>query len=165
MPSIFEKCIATRAILVLALILPVSAAAAAPETFVIVPDAPGGRGDFAGCYRAERDLYGPYRLTMCFERSGTYRIRGGARCDGTLTWRVSGRDIRVELHRASCANRVAWARANVECRGSGSRLESAVRELAARLTNRNLPRIRTLNCTYRPTVPGYQVKTFRATRN
>jgi len=37
------------------------------ETRVIVPESPGG-ANFGGCYRANRDLFGPHRLTMCFER-------------------------------------------------------------------------------------------------
>jgi hypothetical protein len=120
----------------LCLALIASASAQEMETRVIVPESPGG-ANFAGCYRADRDLYGPHRLTMCFERRGTYTIRGGARCDGDLSWRVSGRDIFIDLRRASCRWRV--------------------------LTS-NLPRLRALDCTYRPTVRGERNERFRATR-
>ena len=83
-----------------------------------VPELPGG-ANFAGCYRAAEDPHGSYRLTMCFERRGTYTIRGGARCDGDLSWRVSGREIFIDLRRASCRGGVAWERASVTCTGAG----------------------------------------------
>ena len=130
------------------------------ETRVIVPESPGG-ANFGGCYRANRDLFGPHRLTMCFERRGTYTIRGGARCDGRLNWRVSRGDITVELHRASCRGGVAWERATVTCRPRGGLIGAGVRE---RVIVPNLPRVRTLDCTYRPTVRGHRNTTFRANR-
>jgi hypothetical protein len=134
-----------------------------PETRVIVPESPGG-ANFGGCYRADRDLFGPHTLTMCFEGRGTYTIRGGARCDGRLSWRVSGRDITAELRRASCRGGVAWERATVTCRGTGGLLGAAVRDALSRVLTSNLPRIRTLDCTYRPTVRGHRNTAFRANR-
>ena len=101
---------------------------------------------------------------MCFERRGTYTIRGGARCDGTLTWRVSGRDIFIDLRRADCAGRVAWARASVTCRGTGSLIGTVLREVIPNVPIARLPRIRTLSCTYMPTVPGVRNTTFQANR-
>jgi hypothetical protein len=151
------------AVAYLCLALATSAPAQDIETRVIVPDSPGG-ANFAGCFRADRDLYGPHRLTMCFERRGTYTIRGGARCDGTLTWRSSGRDIFVDLRRASCRGRVAWERADVTCRGTGGLVGAAVRDALARVLTSNLPRLRALACTYRPRVRGYPTETFRANR-
>ena len=145
------------------LALAASASAQEMDTRVIVPESPGG-ANFAGCYRADRDLYGPNRLTMCFERPGTYTIRGGARCDGDLSWRVSGRDISIDLRRASCRGGVAWERANVDCRGTGGLAGAVVRDALARVLTSNLPRLRTLDCTYRPTVRGERNETFRATR-
>ena len=133
------------------------------DTRVIVPESPGG-ANFAGCYRADRDLYGPHQLTMCFERRGTYTIRGGARCDGRLSWSVSGRDIFIDLRRASCRNGVAWERASVDCRGTGGLIGAIVREAFGRVITSNLPRIRTLECTYRPTVRGHRNERFRANR-
>lgn len=125
---------------------------------VMVPDHPGGiRVD--GCFRATRNLYGPYRLTFCLERRGTYQVRGGgARCDGRLTFRTRGRDIFVELQRASCGNRRAWEAADMECRPNGSPLSRwAGRAL-------NIPLLGGLRCTYFPSVRGERVETFTATR-
>jgi hypothetical protein len=126
---------------------------------VIVPDAPGG-ARFSGCYRATEDLFGPYRLTFCLERQGTYRVRGGARCDGTLNWDVSGRDIRVRIHRTSCGHGVAWARATMTCRGT-----TLLRGTIGRIIERVLvPELSGLRCTYHPTVRGWRDTTFNARR-
>lgn len=153
--------IGAAAYLCLALIA--SASAQDMDTRVIVPESPGG-ANFAGCYRADRDLYGPHRLTMCFERPGTYTIRGGARCDGSLSWRVSGRDINIDLRRTSCRGGVAWERASVTCRGTGGLIGAVVRDALSRVLTSNLPRLRALDCTYRPTVRGERNETFRANR-
>ncbi|WP_423068641.1 hypothetical protein [Devosia sp. CN2-171] len=128
------------------------------DTFVMVPDHPQGvRVD--GCFRATRNLYGPYRLTFCLERRGTYMIRGGgARCDGRLTFHTRGRDIFVDLQRASCGNRRAWEAARMECRSNGNPLS----RLAGRILN--VPHLAGLRCTYFPTVRGARNETFTATR-
>jgi hypothetical protein len=129
------------------------------ETRVVVPDAPGG-ARFSGCWRATEDLFGPYRLTFCLERRGTYRIRGGVRCDGTLNWDVSGRDINVRIHRTSCGNGVAWERARMTCRGT-----TLLRGTVGRIISRVLvPELSGLRCTYHPTVRGWRDRTFNARR-
>jgi hypothetical protein len=151
---------ASAAALLVSLSIPSSAQV---DTRVIVPESPGG-ANFGGCYRADRDLFGPYRLTMCFERGGTYTIRGGARCDGQLSWRVSGRDITVELRRASCRRGVAWERATATCRPTGGLMGAVVRDALSRVITSNLPRVRTLDCIYRPTVRGHRNTEFRANR-
>jgi hypothetical protein len=127
------------------------------ETRVIVPDAPGG-ARFNGCWRATQDLFGPYRLTFCLERRGTYRIRGDIRCDGTLNWDVSGRDIRVRLHRTSCGRGVAWERATMTCRGT------SIRGTLGRIARALVPELAELRCTYHPTVRGWRDRTFNARR-
>ena len=129
------------------------------ETRVIVPDSPGG-ANFAGCFRATRDLFGPYRLTMCFERRGTYTIRG-ARGATHPTWRVSGRDIFIDLRRADCAGRVAWARASVTCRGTGNFMGTVLREV--------IPTCRLRDCrafahSRAPTCPRCRVSATRHSR-
>lgn len=128
------------------------------ETFVMVPDHPKGiRVD--GCFRANRNLFGPYRLTFCLERRGTYTVRGGgARCDGRLTFRTRGRDIFVDLQRASCGNRRAWEEASMECRPNGNPLS----QFAGRVLN--VPLLGGLRCTYFPTVRGVRSETFTAAR-
>lgn len=126
------------------------------EPFVVVPDAPPGSGGGVrvnGCFRATQDLFGPYRLTMCLERRGTYQVRGGGlRCDGRLTHRTVGRDILIELQRASCGRGRAWEAASVECRHTG------------RLIIQIVPRLSTLSCRYFPTVRGVSPRNFTARR-
>ncbi len=127
------------------------------DTFVIVPDHPQGIR-VNGCFRATRNLFGPYRLTFCLERRGTYTIRGGARCDGRLTFRTRGRDIFVDLQRASCNGRRAWEKASMECRVNGNPLS----QLAGRILN--IPVLGGLRCTYFPTVRGVRNENFTAVR-
>jgi hypothetical protein len=129
------------------------------ETRVIVPDVPGG-ARFNGCWRATEDLFGPYRLTFCLNRQGTYRVRGGGiRCEGTLNWDVSGRDIRVRIHRTSCGNNVAWERARMTCRGT-----TLIGGTVGRIISRVVPELSGLRCTYYPTVRGWRDRTFNARR-
>jgi hypothetical protein len=125
---------------------------------VMVPDHPQGiRVD--GCFRATRNLFGPYRLTFCLERRGTYQIRGGgARCDGRLTFHTRGRDIFVDLERASCGNRRAWEEASMECRPNGNPLT----QIGGRVLG--IPLLSGLRCTYFPTVRGVRPENFTATR-
>ena len=62
---------------------------------VMVPDHPTGV-PVNGCFRANQNLFGPYRLTFCLDRRGTYQIRGGGvRCDGRLDGIV---DRRLDRH-------------------------------------------------------------------
>ena len=153
----------------LVLVLSVSAPLMAQDidTLVLVPDGPSGGALVSGCYRADRDLYGPFRLTMCLRRNGTYMVRGGGiRCDGQLTWRASGRDITINLLRQSCNGGQAWARARVECRGSG-----LLRGILDQIFGRNqrvvvpdTPAVRRLTCTYFPTVRGERNERFNANR-
>jgi len=127
---------------------------------VMVPDHPVGV-PVNGCFRANQNLFGPYRLTFCLERRGTYQVRGGGiTCDGRLNWHTSGRDIVVDLQRASCNRGRAWERASMDCRNYGGMLGAIGRVIVGQS-----PRIRTLRCTYHPTVRGETRRTFTATRN
>lgn len=129
------------------------------EPMVMVPDHPVGV-PVNGCFRANQNLFGPYRLTFCLDRRGTYQIRGGgARCDGQLDWRTSGLNIVIDLHRTSCGRGQAWERARIECRNYGGLLGVIGRVIAGQN-----PRIRTLRCTYYPTVRGERPRSFTATR-
>jgi hypothetical protein len=124
------------------------------ETRVIVPDHPGGGIVVNGCFRATQNLFGPYRLTFCLERRGTYEVRGaGLRCDGSLTYQVVGRDIFIDLRRTSCGRNRAWEAASIECRHSGRLLLSLA-----------IPRLSTLACTYFPSVRGVSSRPFTARR-
>lgn len=124
------------------------------SALVIVPDHPGGVG-VSGCYRANQPLYGPYILTFCLERRGTYEIRGGGvRCDGRLTWRTSGRDVLVDIQRTSCGGGVAWEAATMDCRPTGRSLGPIGQLL----------RLAAMRCTYRPTVRHMGPRVFTANR-
>lgn len=125
---------------------------------VMVPDHPSGVS-VEGCFRATETLFGSYRLTFCFDRRGSFQVRGGgARCDGRMDWHTSGRDIFMDLQRTSCSRRQAWEAASVDCR------PSAFLGILGRIIGRDAPRIRALRCTYHPTVPGVSRRTFTATR-
>jgi hypothetical protein len=121
------------------------------EPFVIVPDHPQGI-PLAGCFRANQQLFG-HNFSFCFTRPGSYSVRGGGvRCDGRMTWR-GGREIRAEIHRVSCGGGVAWERATMYCRPAGQNFGPIGRLL-----------IRSLRCTYDPTVRGQSRRTFTASR-
>lgn len=129
------------------------------EPMVMVPDHPAGVR-VNGCFRANETLFGPYRLTFCFERRGRFEVRGGGvRCDGRMTWSTRGRDITMQLARTPCGRRQAWEAATVECRPTGSLLGSVGRVIVG-----DPVRLRTLRCTYHPSVRGVARRTFTATR-
>lgn len=155
-------------VLLVALVFTPVVAQQSIEPMVIVPDAPGG-AIVQGCFRADRNLFGPYRLTMCLERRGTYTIRGGGiRCDGRLTWSARGRNINIDIQRQSCNRGVAWERATVECQGQG-----VLRGILDQIFGNNFdtrvivpdtPAVRSLTCTYFPTVRGERPTAFNARR-
>lgn len=122
------------------------------EPFVIVPDHPQGV-PIRGCYGANQKLFG-HDFSFCFSRPGTYAVRGGGvRCDGRMTWRGGSRYIQTEIHRTSCGGGVAWERATMDCRPAG-RVFGPIAQLV----------IRSLRCTYHPTVRGQSRRTFIANR-
>jgi len=132
--------------------------ASAQEVRVIVPDHPGGV-PVNGCFAANRPIFGPYRFSFCLERRGTYSVRGGGlQCDGRITWRTSGRDIFVDVHRTSCGRGLAWEAATMDCRHVGGLLGA----LAGRALG--IPRLSSLRCTYHPTVRNRSPVTFTANR-
>lgn len=150
-----------------------SALGQSSEARVVVPDAPGG-AFVAGCYRADRVLFGPYRLTLCLERRGTYAVRGGGlECDGRLSWRASDGTVTIDLRRQSCNQRRAWAEARILCRPRGLVsliLEDLLRELSGdsrrspRVVVPDRPTIGRLACTYTPSVAGVRPRDFFANR-
>lgn len=139
----FKK-FAVAVLLSLTMLLP--SLAFAQNERVIVPDAPGG-AIFSGCYRVSTRLYGPYRMTFCLQQRGKYQVTGGGiTCNGTLDWRVSGRDITVQLRRTSCGNGVAWSGDRMVCRGAG-----LLGGIIGFVIVPNVPNIAALRCTYTPT--------------
>jgi hypothetical protein len=138
---------------------------------VAVPDVPGG-ALVSGCYKADRNLYGPYRLTFCLQRKGIYAVRGdGLRCDGTLTWKTKGRDVNITFRRQSCNRGLVWAEANIVCRPRDA-LDLLLDELLDRLQrsgDKRLvvpanPFVAKLRCDYRSPIVGIRPTTFLAIR-
>ncbi len=124
------------------------AAAQAPNPEIAVPDVP--QFELEGCYRLDRAIYGPYRVSFCLEQSeeGSYRVRGGGlNCRGTLDWYVDDRNFTIDLARSRCGNRTAWTGDTLVCR---------------------LPRpdrpINSLSCRYYPTEPDYPTLRVTALR-
>jgi len=126
---------------------------------VVVPDNPNG-ALVAGCYRADRNLYGPYRLTFCLKRSGTYQaVGGGLTCNSRLTWTVEGkRRVEVDLRRGTCNRNKAWAAATMSCRALTREQELLLSLLGDR------EKLGGLRCTYTPSVQGEPVRSFFAIR-
>lgn len=135
-------------------------AAAQMDTFVLVPDIPGGgNGNFAGCYRANPRLWDRYRFQFCLNQHRSYWVNGaGVDCDGRLSWRTRGRDILVSIHRTSCGRGTAWAAAEMTCRGVWNPIGSIIGQIIG------IPVLQTLNCTYRPSVRGYPNFSFTGRR-
>jgi hypothetical protein len=151
----------------LAVLLAVGLTAAAlaqdMEARVIVPDAPGG-AKFTGCYRADKQIYGPYQFSFCLEQQATYRAKGGGvTCDGKLSWKTAGRDIVVKIERTPCGNGVAWAKASMTCQGTTLlKIKGTLGKVISRALN--IPTLSGLRCTYNPSVSGEKNATFNAKR-
>jgi hypothetical protein len=143
---------------------------------VVVPDGPAGGAFVDGCYRADRPLYGPYRVRLCFGEwgSGTYALQGPQLvCEGRLNWRASGGTLDVSLWRQSCNLGRAWAAAQVTCRPRGllsAILDDLIREMAGQNAARprvvvpDRPTFGRLDCTYHPSVAGTPRRQFFANR-
>ncbi|MCX7889548.1 MAG: hypothetical protein N2422_07430 [Rhodobacteraceae bacterium] len=153
----------TAAVAVLALSLAGGGAARAQVNDemarVVVPDKPDGVL-VAGCYKADRKLYGPYAFTFCLKRRGAYAASGGGlKCEGKLDWQVEGRRrVEIDLARGRCNGNKAWAAAQVSCKALTPEQEL----LLALLGDRQ--KAGGLRCTYYPTVQGEPDRTFFAIR-
>ncbi|HEY9013215.1 MAG TPA: hypothetical protein VIN06_19610 [Devosia sp.] len=138
------------------------------NALVMVPEAPSSGAVVAGCFGANRQLFG-YNFTMCLERRGTYRVTGrGVNCQGRLNWRTSGRDIFIDIHRQSCGGGKAWEAATIDCRGVGI-VRGILDSIFGRAANPfvmvpDTPAVRSLSCTYHPTVRGVGRVNFTARR-
>lgn len=126
---------------------------------VVVPDVPGG-ADFAGCYRVQGPLYGPYTMTFCLKQRGTYSVTGGGiRCEGRLNWSSDGRRIDIQLRRTSCGNGVAWSADRLRCTPGG-----IFGGVVPFVVVPDVPILQTLRCTYDPDAPGYKTTRITARR-
>jgi hypothetical protein len=130
---------------------------ASADKRVMVPDNSSGPA-LTGCWDADRNLYGPYRLRFCLNgyEEGTYRVKGGGHtCHGRLSWT---RDPfwggpKVQLSEASCSGGTEWTADRFTCalKGGGDA--------------RVMVDSRRLECTYVPAVAGYGWKFFQANRS
>ncbi len=119
-------------------------ALAEPDVRVIVPDAPDGV-IVSNCYRAVGNIYGKYTFDFCLKQRGTYQVRGaGVRCDGRLTWKVSGVYVLGQLRRTSGNKNVAWSADSFSCR------PSLVLGFLGALLQQKRPLLDNLVCDYTP---------------
>lgn len=117
---------------------------------VVVPDAPGGSANVAGCYRTIGVIYGKYKMDFCLKRRGTYHVVGrNLDCAGRLDWDTKGPGIDIRLRRASCGNGKAWSADTAWCRPN---LLLGIIGLITKDGN-----LAGLTCDYRP-APGTGVK-------
>jgi hypothetical protein len=166
-------------VLICALLLAGSASVAGAQNQaarVVVPDAPQGGAFVDGCYRADRPLYGPYRLRFCVGDwgFGTYAVQGPRLvCEGRLSWRVSGSAVTFDLRRQSCNMGRAWAAAEIACRPRSllsAILDELIRDMVGagaarpRVVVPDRPTVGRLACSYYPTVQGAAVREFFANR-
>lgn len=139
------------ALLVMFLMTVASGAAAQNENArVVVPDAPGGGGKVAGCYRSIGVIYGKYKMDFCLKRRGSYRVVGrGIDCQGRLDWNTRGPGINIRFKRTSCGNGVAWSADTAWCR------PNLLLGIIGLITESG--HLSGLTCDYRP-VPGTSAK-------
>jgi hypothetical protein len=135
---------------------------------VMVPDGPSGGVVVAGCFRSDRLLFG-YRFTMCLRTRGTYVVTGrGMNCEGRLNWSSFGRNISIDVRRARCGGGMAWEAASIDCRANGI-VRNVLDQVFRGAVNPfvmvpDTPAVRSLTCTYHPTVRGVPITPFTARR-
>jgi len=171
-------------------VLPLTAAfAQAPQ--IAVPQPPGGPGGgypaagFEGCYAINQDLYGPYRMSFCLNRSGngSYRVTGGGlNCNGWLNWseRRNG-SAQINLQYSWCGRGVGWTADVLVCQAQQPQWppfppfggpgwwwqngQPQQQQPGARIAVPTPPPVTaSLRCTYQPAVRGYQAISVLADR-
>jgi hypothetical protein len=169
---------AARALMLAA--APVLLLAAAPANAAVIEKkpsiqvaVPSPTGSIAGCWNANRNLYGPYNLRFCFNpsgSSGSYSVTGsGLSCNGSITWTQTGRLLRVSMTRSHCGYGQDWTADRLVCRvipASFKRpiLPSKTSGDARILVPTPTPGVASLACTYLPSVAGYRPTAFSARR-
>jgi hypothetical protein len=139
-----------------------TSAAAEYKPYVAVPS--HGDASVKGCWHADRNLYGPYRLRFCLGsgQSGSYRVTGGGLyCHGELTWSRDHRGrVNVSLARSSCGAGQDWTADRFTCDvTSGGYADTGKPRIMVPAPGRGL------SCTYMPVVWGYPWKSFQASRS
>jgi len=147
---------------------------------VAVPHVPAPPpGGVAGCWSAQRLIYGPYAFSFCTNgRYGSYQVHGGGlNCNGNVTMRQGrGGAVTVQLSRSRCNGRTDWTADTLVCRniggygggwngGHGGTMRSRERSEVA------VPRVAVpapsgrLDCTYYPAAAGYRATGLALVRN
>jgi hypothetical protein len=160
----FSKVLAGTAFAVAALAAGASLAQSARPKIAVPEVAVPDRGHgLDGCYRVDRPLYGPYRMTFCLDnRDGSYRVTGGGLdCRGDLDASRSGfRRVDIELNRTRCGRGMSWTADNLSCQVSGPvfDLPGLPRRngVSPKIAVPDFPDVRQLRCTYDPAVRGYR---------
>jgi len=167
-----------------------AAGAGAPEVAqprVMVPHvpAPAPHGGVAGCWSAQRLIYGPYAFSFCSNgRYGSYQVRGGGLfCNGTVNVNRGPRNtVTVQLSRSQCNGWTDWSADHLVCRVTGGGRTRNNQGLAndsryaAEVATPHVatPRVpvphfpvpgQRLDCTYVPVVSGYHPIGLAMTRN
>jgi len=74
--------------------------------------------NIAGCWSADRAIYGPYHLSFCTDgHAGVYRVTGGLDCKGAvrLSTRADG-SLTIRLGHGRCDGSIDWSADYLECR-------------------------------------------------
>lgn len=112
-----------------------------------------------GCFEANQNLFGDYRLNFCFDGNSYTVVGGETKCAGALTWTGSPRgQFDIELQQGDCNGRAFWERASLECRPTGGVLGNMADRIRGEVD------ITAIWCTYFPSVRGKGPRTFTATR-
>jgi len=169
----------------IALIAPLGAHAGQPNAEVAVPRAPTPyvtvprAGVLAGCWSAQRMIYGPYAFSFCSNgRAGSYQVRGGGlNCNGNVKVRPNGDGtVTVGLSRSRCNGHTDWSADYLVCRTAGGfggvhgggwnggyvarpNAEVAVPRAPVPVPGGHL------SCTYYPVAPGYSPTGLAMVRN
>jgi hypothetical protein len=129
-----------------------------PRIMVPTPTPGPSAGGIAGCWTADRSLYG-YHLRFCVHGgASTYTVTGsGLHCHARLRWQETWGGYGFTMTRTSCGRGMDWTADTFTCvlRGGwgGSPGRVAVPSPGARL-----------DCTYWPAVWGYRPTAFSAHR-
>ena len=113
-----------------------------------------------GCWNADGALYGDYRLRFCVQPFGAamYHVEGaGLRCSGALEWQenMSGR-FGFSMNRTTCGHGTDWSADSFSCRLTPDDSDRRVGMMPVQGGS--------LECTYRPSVSGYERVHFTAHR-
>ena len=134
------------------------------QTYPIPSPVPSNGGGTDGCWQANQQLYGGYRLSFCLSDShgGSYHISGrGLDCRGGLAWEKNWwGDTQIALRQTSCGHGYDWSADSFTCQNKGGWNSNANKE---RINMMPIPS-GGLSCNYLPITWGTPWSTFQASR-